>query len=345
MVANLYPPFSTDYQALLLDTTESLISLFYKQPSLSFVTETLDLAYDSIRQLPHQHLKRHLQERSNKNLEIDYLKVSETDVYYDEQEDLNFIRMYYEDLNFSKDLNDILLDLTELLSKTHTTQLSYSTSRKALHSWVDLREDGQVNSIYSGRSLNPIHLMDEDNQTEEMAIRQMRQALFLETNLLSEHKELLIQAILRSIQYNIEHVIPQSWFKKKHPMVGDIHHLFTCEKDCNSFRGNIPYYDFEDYNPRVNKEVIKSDCGKRDANEKFEPENGKGEIARASLYFLLRYPDAISKEKQAFLDIQLYKRWHNEHPVTLHEKHRNWSIYKLQGNRNPFIDFPDLIFI
>ena len=345
MVTNLYPPFSSDYQARLGDTTKSLISLFYKDPPLSFITETLDLTYDSIRQLPRQHLNRHLQEISNKNIEIDYLKASSTEVYYDEQEDVNFIKMYYEGLNFSKDLNDILLDLTELLSNTHSTQLSYSTSRKALHSWVDLREDGQINSIYSGRSLNPMSVMEEDNQTEKMAIRQMRQALCLETNLLSEHKELLIQAILRSIQYNIEHVIPQSWFKKKHPMVGDIHHLFTCEKDCNSFRSNIPYYDFEDYNPRVNKEVIKSDCGKRDGNEKFEPENGKGEIARASLYFLLRYPDAISKEKQALLDIQLYKRWHSEHPVTLHEKHRNWSIYKLQGNRNPFIDFPNFIFI
>ena len=345
MATNLYPPFSSDYQVQLKDTTESLISLFYKDPPLSFVTEILDLTYDSIRQLPRQHLYRHLQEISNKNIEIDYLKASATEVYYDEQEDENFIKMYYEGLNFSKDLNDIRLDLTELLSKTHSTQLSYSTSRKALHSWVDIREDGQINSIYSGRSLNPVSVMEEDNQTEEIAIRQMRQALCLETNLLSEHKELLIQAILRSIQYNIEHVIPQSWFKKKHPMVGDIHHLFTCEKDCNSFRGNIPYYDFEDYNSRVNKEVIRSDCGKRDGNEKFEPENGKGEIARASLYFLLRYPDAISKEKQALIDIQLYKRWHSEHPVTLHEKHRNWSIYKLQGNRNPFIDFPDLIFI
>ncbi|MBJ8193923.1 endonuclease, partial [Bacillus cereus] len=30
-------------------------------------------------------------------------------------------------------------------------------------------------------------------------------------------------------------------------------------------------------------------------------------------------------------------------PVTLHEKHRNWAIYELQGNRNPLIDFPESV--
>ncbi|WP_257009482.1 endonuclease, partial [Bacillus sp. 7884-1] len=26
----------------------------------------------------------------------------------------------------------------------------------------------------------------------------------------------------------------------------------------------------------------------------------------------------------------------------MHEKHRNQPIYQIQGNRNPFINFPDL---
>jgi endonuclease I len=29
-------------------------------------------------------------------------------------------------------------------------------------------------------------------------------------------------------------------------------------------------------------------------------------------------------------------------PVTLWEKHRNAELFRLQGNRNPFIDFPHL---
>ncbi|MCE0446644.1 endonuclease [Streptomyces tricolor] len=38
--------------------------------------------------------------------------------------------------------------------------------------------------------------------------------------------------------------MPQSWFAKREPMRGDLHHLFACEPECNSFRGNIPYTDF-----------------------------------------------------------------------------------------------------
>ena len=37
------------------------------------------------------------------------------------------------------------------------------------------------------------------------------------------------------------------------------------------------------------------------------------------------------------------KAWNEEDPVDLEELERNDSIMKLQGNRNPFIDFPELI--
>ena len=47
-----------------------------------------------------------------------------------------------------------------------------------------------------------------------------------------------------SAPYNCEHVVPQSWFSKKEPMRGDLHHLFACESRCNSFRGNHAYFDF-----------------------------------------------------------------------------------------------------
>ncbi|MDR0618453.1 MAG: endonuclease [Bacteroidales bacterium] len=36
-------------------------------------------------------------------------------------------------------------------------------------------------------------------------------------------------------------------------------------------------------------------------------------------------------------------RWHNEHPVQDWERARNDSVYKVQGNRNPFTDHPELV--
>jgi endonuclease I len=140
-----------------------------------------------------------------------------------------------------------------------------------------------------------------------------------------------------SLPYNCEHVVPQSWFDKRQPMRGDLHHLFACQSQCNSFRGNIPYFDFADF-----EEVVRVGCGKRE-DDRFEPKEGKGPAARATLYFLLRYPGQINDGEGEFrldrLDILL--RWHEQFPVTLYERHRNAAIAVVQGNRNPLIDFPE----
>ena len=337
----LHPPFTPAYENTLYNSVQLLLSTFYKSPSLSLIKETLNLCYDIIVCEQQESGRRfHLHEEEIKSKQ---LQEAPKEVYYDEEDDQAIVQKYYKNLNLS-DLapDEMVSKLTELLTITHTKQLSYSNSRKALHSWVDLRTDGSIKSIYSGQNLDAIDLMAQDHAMERQAIQQMEQVLSQETNVLNEHKDILIESILRTLQFNVEHVIPQSWFKKRHPMVADLHHLFTCEQNCNSFRSNIPYYDFADYEPGVYKEIIKNYCGKRDGIEKFEPENGKGEISRAILYFLLRYPNEILHDKQLLLDINLYKKWHHEHPVTLHEKHRNWAIYKLQGNRNPYIDFPKL---
>ncbi|MEU9014913.1 hypothetical protein AB0D12_35245 [Streptomyces sp. NPDC048479] len=63
-------------------------------------------------------------------------------------------------------------------------------------------------------------------------------------------------ALEASMPFYCEHVVPQSWFTKQEPMRGDLHHLFACEA-----------------------------VG-------FQPEEGKGTVARAPLYFLLRHPGA-----------------------------------------------------
>jgi endonuclease I len=34
--------------------------------------------------------------------------------------------------------------------------------------------------------------------------------------------------------------------------------------------------------------------------------------------------------------------WHGADPISEYERHRNAAIREAQGNRNPFIDFPEL---
>src|SRR5260221_6427078 len=97
--------------------------------------------------------------------------------------------------------------------------------------------------------------------------------------------ESMIESLEAILENSAEHVVPQSWFDKREPMRGDLHHLFACEKRCNSFRSNVPYFEFTEEN-------VMDDCGRRETL-RFEPKGGKGAVARAVLYFLLRYPGEI----------------------------------------------------
>ncbi|HEV8149801.1 MAG TPA: endonuclease, partial [Gemmatimonadales bacterium] len=102
-----------------------------------------------------------------------------------------------------------------------------------------------------------------------------------------------LDALEAALPLNCEHVVPQSWFAKAEPMRGNLHHLFACEPRCNSFRGNTPYFHFADF-PAL--EVIQDQCGRRD-QDRFEPQAGKGPVARATLYFLLRYPGRVDPDE------------------------------------------------
>lgn len=77
----------------------------------------------------------------------------------------------------------------------------------------------------------------------------------------------------------------------------------------------------------------------------FEPVCGKGAAARVTLYFLLRYPSLIGDEARELQEeqIKLLFSWSEQEPPDRYEYHRNAEIQKIQGNRNPLIDFPLMI--
>jgi endonuclease I len=120
-------------------------------------------------------------------------------------------------------------------------------------------------------------------------------------------------------------------------MRGDLHHLFACEPHCNAFRANTPYADLADV-----QELAMSDCG-RSEPPGFEPAAGKGAVARATLYFLLRYPGAVGDEANELQRerVGLLLEWHRAEPAGEYERHRNAAIAQAQGNRNPLIDHPE----
>ena len=258
--------------------------------------------------------------------------------YYDAKADKAARDAYYALFTLPDNRAAAHAALHELLERTHTNQPAYSPA-KHLYPWVDLRHTrggNDIVSIYSGTAMAAKALIETDFAIDEQRSR-MRAAVALPRPGASEAMPVDDDFLEAALPYNCEHVVPQSWFDKREPMRGDLHHLFACEMDCNSFRGNTPYFDFADFN-----EVIRNDCGKREPG-KFEPGNGKGPVARATLYFLLRYPGLIDRTANEYQPdrIAVLLAWHAADPVTEYERHRNAAIFEQQGNRNPLIDFPE----
>ena len=199
---------------------------------------------------------------------------------------------------------------------------------KWVYPWVERQKNGHIRSLYSqsGKTFTfeEMIAMDEAVMEERRERIAFTEALGLEA----------LEAIEAALPFNCEHTVPQSWFDKKEPMRGDVHHLFACESGCNSFRGNRAYFEFTE-------EAFRNDCGQSDTN-KFEPGAGRGAVARATLYFLVRYPQTVRTANLPKARLEVLLKWHKEDPVSEWERHRNQAIFAMQGNRNPFIDFPEL---
>lgn len=263
------------------------------------------------------------------------------DVYYNEQEDARAMHRYYRHMPLDGDGLTLFHKYHELVSRTHKRRLPYFFSKdEYLYTWVDLHPDGSVRSIYSGERKDPKILIIQDYETMKKRHDEFRKLL----KKAREWEKVEIRRVKKIEQqwkFNAEHVVPQSWFGAREPMKGDLHHLFVCQPECNTLRSNFPYADFLFYQPESPEEKIQNRCGVA-RNGYFEPEYGKGTVARAMLYFLLRYPNAIAKAFRRKIDVPLLVRWHRQFPATIYEKHRNRAIFLIQGNRNPFIDIPAL---
>lgn len=258
--------------------------------------------------------------------------------YYDAAQDKIDRKQYYAAIANDLTPAEFYKRLHELLEKTHTTQPRYKPTTH-VYPWVDLQPNLKLRSIYSGMEFDPEVIIQEDFRIDQERTARFQEKMMTESFFGAERIEQELDLLEATLPYNCEHVVPQSWFEKREPMRGDIHHLFACESGCNSFRGNIPYFDFSDFN-----EVVRQKCGKREEN-KFEPTAGKGTVARAVLYFLLRYPGEVNRTNEEYKPdrIATLLNWHKENKVTDYERHRNQAIFKVQGNRNPLIDHPEWV--
>jgi endonuclease I len=256
--------------------------------------------------------------------------------YYEADRDTADRDAYYQGLPERRTGEAFFAALSDLLTRTHVNQPRYAPSRH-VYPWVDLQPNKMLKSIYTGQEYDPAEFIERDIVTERARAARLQEMLATEAVRGGPALEEALDTLEALLPYNCEHVVPQSWFSKREPMRGDLHHLFACESRCNSFRGNTPYLEFPQF-----EEAVRPGCGMVEADG-FEPSRGKGPAARATLYFLLRYPGQIDATIEEYEPerLSLLLSWHAADPVSEWELHRNAAIFEKQGNRNPLIDFPD----
>lgn len=141
---------------------------------------------------------------------------------------------------------------------------------------------------------------------------------------------------------NCEHTWPQSKFTSQFPaglQKSDLHHLYPSDMRANSTRSNYPFAEVD--GRVVNSNCLDSKIGNAIGSniKSFEPPlEHKGNVARAIFYFSVRYNMALSSTEKDYL-----VEWNKIDPVDEEERIRNQKIMDFQGNRNPFIDYPELI--
>lgn len=144
---------------------------------------------------------------------------------------------------------------------------------------------------------------------------------------------------------NVEHTWPQSKGAKREPARGDIHHLFPTDSRANSARGNYPFGEVsggdatDKCSLSKSGKIVDPETGRVTGQRGFEvPNDHKGNTARAMFYVSAKYGYKLSRLEEFYL-----RKWHREDPVDRNEIDRNDRIQEAQGNRNPFVDFPDLV--
>ena len=179
--------------------------------------------------------------------------------------------------------------------------------------------------------------------------------------------------------YNREHSVPKSWFSEKTPAYSDLIHLVPTDGKVNGMRSNYAFGEVSSasYSHSFSaqssggtqyqsagisklgspKTINGVSSGKSIV---FEPDDQyKGDFARIYMYFAVRFGggtcSAVTGDGGAIFTntlsnsnpymtnygLALMQKWHVQDPVSTKETNRNDAVETLQGNRNPFVDYPE----
>ena len=235
----------------------------------------------------------------------------------------------------------------------HTIQTYTPGVWNAINSY-DLREDGTIWEIYSSiGSYTPVTDQDKGDDIDQ-----------------------------EGLKYNREHAMPKSWFNEAssqpatstevYPMYTDLHHLFPTDRIVNTMRSNYPYGEVGDKITKQSEGGFSKfgrcvdSLGYKVSGQNgrvFEPNDQyKGDLARVYFYMATAYEsyknekgvtrspkdwksDMLTSDVYPFFTdwaLKMLLRWAANDPISEKEIKRNEAIYGIQGNRNPFVDYPGL---
>lgn len=157
---------------------------------------------------------------------------------------------------------------------------------------------------------------------------------------------------------HIEHSFPKSWWGAyPNGAYKDLFHLYPADASANESKNNLPLGEvtgtpgFDNGVTKVGKNGFETAY----TDNCFEPaDEYKGDFARSYFYIasvyenlapLMQSPMTYTNNTYPFFKpwaVDLLLKWSKQDPVSTKEITRNETIYGLQGNRNPFIDYPDL---
>ena len=154
---------------------------------------------------------------------------------------------------------------------------------------------------------------------------------------------------------NIEHSVAKSWWGgNKNNAYCDIHHLNPSDQNANSRKSNYPLGELTSVSWDNGVTFVgKANIDGSNMNA-YEPcDEYKGDFARVFMYMFTCYQNLtweytwMNYEKSTYPTlkpwaVELLLKWHKQDPVSEKEVNRNNAVYAVQGNRNPFVDYPQL---
>ncbi len=156
---------------------------------------------------------------------------------------------------------------------------------------------------------------------------------------------------------HIEHSFPKSWWGSHvNNAYRDLFHLYPADGVTNSTKNNFPLGEVSGVAPFDNgvSKIGKNTFGAVYTDNCFEPaDEFKGDFARSYFYIATVYENLAPLWNSPMLQNNTYPvwtswakelllKWHHQDPVSEKELNRIEKVYNIQGNRNPFIDFPEL---